>query len=694
MAISYDEVKELHSVLEVQQETRHSEVRALRRYWHGHYWGDERNSASAVSQLFMDLKGRQTDFGPDVKLVDNILQEVCVKLQSYLSPVPMIRTFIDGEHSELKARQANHRERILYGTWGANTISRKMSRIAWYLPLMGDCFHGIWPNFETGVPRMIVRSPENAYPVRAADGETLEQVIFRYELPERVVERTWKNYERQATGDRKRTRSMSWMGRKRQTGERMVEILEYSAGDEVALWAGEQKLQGVEHDFGFNLFEQMFFIEVPDEDFNHGAVEQVVSLVEMGNALHSMVFQSALEHAFPTLFIEDPAKLPEEMVKGPGSVIAANAGGKAGYITPPVQALPVQVGFLNDNRDKITRAGGLAGVHFGESPASSIVTGKAVNELQGAGTGTTVEMVQGVGIGPQLAAWNEKALFIYKRLHADDRINLHGLQPSSAFDVNPRQFSLSFKGKEVVGSSRNEIVFSPHLDQHTKVIMGLQMAAGGLVSRQYQREQVGIYDSEAMDEEILAEQVRDIYLEGLKQSVIAQGATEEAALAATAQGVRYGEKAPEGASALPSFLTQPTAGPPGPGNAPPGLAPGGLPALPAGPPPQPGAPGAPVQPEAPAGVVGLEQAIQAFQSLELVGQAFLVGEIVQQGQTDDEVEVRLTARDDLAAVRSVPFPVDARVVPEPPTEPNVEVTPGASPVTAGEEPAPEELLLA
>jgi hypothetical protein len=48
-------------------------------------------------------------------------------------------------------------------------------------------------------------------------------------------------------------------------------------------------------------------------------------------------------------------------------------------------------------------------VNFGQAN-QSIVTGKAINELQGAGTGSLVEMVQGVGIGKALVAWNEKAI--------------------------------------------------------------------------------------------------------------------------------------------------------------------------------------------------------------------------------------------------------------------------------------------
>jgi hypothetical protein len=40
LAISYDEAKDLHSILERKHSRRHEELNALRRYWQGDYWGD------------------------------------------------------------------------------------------------------------------------------------------------------------------------------------------------------------------------------------------------------------------------------------------------------------------------------------------------------------------------------------------------------------------------------------------------------------------------------------------------------------------------------------------------------------------------------------------------------------------------------------------------------------------------------
>jgi hypothetical protein len=83
----------------------------------------------------------------------------------------------------------------------------------------------------------------------------------------------------------------------------------------------------------------------------------------------------------------------------------------------------------------------------------------------------------------------------------------------------------------------------------------------------------------------------------------------------------------------------------------------------------------------------LNDAVPAFQQVQgLQGRVFLVGEIVQQGGTTDEVEVALTDGGDRQVIADqVPFKGRLRFhsVEGEPTEPFVEVTPGADPVPQG-----------
>jgi hypothetical protein len=608
----------------------------------------------------------------------------------------MIKVFVEGGDTQLARKRAIRKERYLYGLWNQRPFSMKdvINRIAWYVPLMGDCFLGAFPDLDNNLIRPIVRSPEYAYPVPSYDGQSLDAVMFSWETTRTKAARQFKKYDPDNKGR---------FNVRRKNRSEKVKVLEYSDGKEFSRWVDDQKVSGVEHNYGFNLFDQIPFINIPDEPWNHGAVEQAVSLNEAENLMRSLLLQAVIENIFPKYVLIDPSKSPEELDMGPGAVWGVNAGGDVKTITPPLQALPIQQAFLEDNERAMKQATSMPGVNFGEGVKGAVISGKAVNELQGAGTGSVVQMVQGLGIGTGLVSWNEKALCMGRKMFADDTMNLSGIEIDGV-SINPVHFSLSVKGKDLGGSYRNEVHFLPHMDDHEKLVMGLQGLGANLWSKEYVRNQLGIPDTQAMDEEILGERLQDIVVGAIEQELLA-APTPEAAQTATERGLAYlsGETMP---TSLPSAGAPP---PPVPGAAPPGAAPtgGGMPVAnfpggpgqfaapalplpegapaPGGPAPAPEAAPAAEQVAAPEGVVSLDQAVQAIQALPVTGRVFLVGEIVD-GQTDDVVEIAVTeASDKQVIVDSAPFDVSFTTVTGEPRERFVEVTPGAVPEPQGDE---------
>lgn len=703
MPISLEEVQQLKDELEDEYQERHDAHRELRDFWQGTGWWKNADSGSgSIASIFKDLTAKRSDVGPDIKLVHNLLQEVCVKYQTFLSPLPMIRTYVDPPESLQRRQQATLKERVLYGLWSEGNMAQVANRAAWYLPLMGDCFLGVWPDFERKIVRPLLRSPEYAFPVMNFDNTEVDAYIFCWDAPLSKVKRAFPKYVHVP----EKRRGFFPFAQRRPTEEPTVQIMEYFDKNEFSRWVGTQKTHGIKHDFGFNLFEQMSFIHVPDEPWNHGAVEQAVNRIEMGNALYSLMFQAVLENVFPTLFLINPMKAPETLDLGAGGVVGINEGGDAKWMAPPIQTIAAQMQFLQENERSIKQSTAMPDVNFGQFDAS-IVTGKAINELQGAGTGSTVEMVQGIGIGSGFVKWNEKALFMLKNMFRDDQIYLYGTVPGSMMDINPRQFGLKFKGSQIVGSERNEVVFSPHLGLHEKLVMGLQAAGGGLVSKKYQREQIGIPDSEAMDEEILGEVVNEAVIGSILQSLQAD-ASPEHAQEVESKGLAYlsGETSPHPALSLTSGSPSPgPAAPVGPGGGSPPAGPAGPAAGGGGPPVGPLGPGAPGQaisqalplpqgspppdamqpPSAPQGqsnTVQVQDVVLAMQSVSgLSGRVFLVGEIVQRGSTDSDIEIAVTDAADKQpiadALKQWAGRISFHVVEAEPTEPHLEVTPGA-----------------
>jgi hypothetical protein len=698
LAVDLQQVRTLVDAYQDEYTIRHEAFRALRRYWHGDYWrlATEANGQRSIQSIFRDLgKNAQAAF-PDIKLVHNVVQEVCVKYQTFLAPTPMINMYVDPPESDTRKQQATLKERYLYGIWRSGKMARVLRRdVGWYLPLMGDVFMGCFPDFDRSHPVPIIRSPEFAFPISSFGGDHDDAILFHWKERDSTLARTFPNYTRVADQARSRVSFAGKLTGRSKPSDPLVDIFEYSDDQEFSRFAGNQKINGVEHGFGFNIFEHLKFIEVPGEVWGHGAVEQAINLNEMGNALYSLLFQAVLENVFPTLVLIDPAKAPEEIMRGPGSVIPINQGGGVEWLHPPVQALASQIGFLGQNTATIKEAGGMPGVNFGESPASSIVTGAAISELQGAGTGSTVEMVQS-GIGLGLTEWNQKAIYMQQTLFRDEKVTLHAAIPSSAMDMQGRRGSVQVKGSQLIGSGNNEVVFSPAMNQHEKLVMWLQAKGGGLVSDRFIRNQIGVPDSEAMDEEILGEQLQ----QGVMQFLLSQLSDPSQAQQIEDQGIAYVEgtkpqHAPPTPHPLLSVPGGPTAGgapggPPGggsPGGPPIATEPGGgqfmSPALqlpPGSPAPQSGAPptAAPAPgANAPAtGGVSVDQALAAFQGVQLQGRAWLVGEIVAKGSTDGPVEIAVNNPDDQAALKqAAQFPVVFHRVSGQPQEQSAEINP-------------------
>ena len=686
MATSYQTAKDVKDSYEEAYQLRHQAFKDLRRWWHGDYWkvAQQSKTSRSIVSVFRDLTSTGSETLPDMKLVKNVVHKICVKYQTFLSPLPMISVYVDPPGSDTRRRQATTKERYLYGVWNDGQMNRIFNRESWYLPLMGDAFRGIYPDFDRKIPVPMLRSPEEAYPILNFDDSEEDVFVFSKMVRQSVVKRSFPNYVAPQKGRFPIIGSLSQRGK---DPDPEVEILEWSDSREFARWVGGQKMNGVEHGFGWNLFDHTKFIDVPDEPWGHGAVEQIINQNEALNALESLLFQAVLQNVFPKLVLIDPSKAPEEIYVGPGAVIPVNQGGDVKELTPAVGALPAQMGFIGAVEHGMKEDAGLNETSFGVSPASSIVTGQAIEDLQNAGTASTVEMVQATGLGATTTKWNAKAIYMGQTMFKDDKINLFGMETPGLGQVNPKRFALSIKGSDLVGSTRNEVVFMPQYDLHTKVVIGLQMAGGGLVSKAWQQRNAGIPDTDAMSEEMLDEAVETAVVGAILGS-LQQDPSPQNAAQVEEQAIGYIAGATPG---LPAPVPHPLIGPAGAappagagGGPPVATLPGGgqvlSPALnePPGSPPPTGVAPTPSggQQQQATSLTDAQAAIGQIRGLQ--GRVWLVGEIVARGQTAGPVGVAVTVKADGDLVQSsVPFQVQILVVSGKPSEQAVEVTPGA-----------------
>ena len=92
MSVDYEEAKNLQQKLSEDDSFsgRLEDFRRLRQLWQGKYWELGESDTNSVSSVFRDMVS-ENNVSPELKLVNNLLQQVCVKYQTFLSSVPMIR---------------------------------------------------------------------------------------------------------------------------------------------------------------------------------------------------------------------------------------------------------------------------------------------------------------------------------------------------------------------------------------------------------------------------------------------------------------------------------------------------------------------------------------------------------------------------------------------------------------------------
>lgn len=669
MAIDYQDVVNIKKSLDDEYQEFHFKFRRMRDIYHGRYWeiAQSDSQTRSISSVFRDIGRANNNTLPPIKIVRNVIQQICVKYQSFLSPVPMVSYFTDAPETFERREEMTLKERYTYGIWRSGQMSQKLNNVAWYQPLMGDAFIGIFPDFKRKIPVPILRSPENAFPLKGF-GDEVDGHIFFWKEPLSAVKRSYPEYASQIQAQIGKIRE----GR---GSNPMVDVYEYSDGTEFSRWIQGVKVNGVEHNYGFDLFAHSKFIDIPGEPFGHSAVEQVVNLNEADNMITSLLFQAMLENIFPTIVLIDPAKAPEELMKGPGAIIPINQGGDFKVIAPPVQAVATQLEYLSQNERNIQEMAGMPPVNFGRSPATSIATGAAVNELQGAGTGSTVAMVQ-QGLGLVISQWCEKAIYMQKRMWGDTEITLNYVTPLTRAGGTGEKGSMTIKGNDMDGGTANEIVWSPAMDLHDKIVMWLQAKGAGLVSDEYILKQIGLHDPQAMKEEILMEEMERGML-GFIVNQLAQGGDMvelegqgNALLEGHPRQVPLPPPPSPGGAAAPA-----SAGPPAPGGA------GGPQAIPEGG----AAPGPPAAPEAAPleggpseGPASINAVVSALTGGSYAGRVFLIGEIAVKGETDGAVDVAVTDPADRSTVASQAPQYQFRfhVVKGEPQEKFVEVTGG------------------
>lgn len=708
MATDHD-VYALMNMLEARYGDTHRTFYHLRNFWNGKMWADEASMTRSLVSVFRDLRHGDGSVGnePDVKVTLPLVEAVVAKFMALLAPTPqisMIRPpigFAGLRKDDTTRALADQNEKFLYGLWEQNRVGVKFNRQSFYLPLFGCCFAGVQPDFDSKTMKFEVRSPEVSFPVWEPGYENLRAIGFRWKMPQDMAVASYGDPAQVIIDEMNASKGVKDLLGLNRNQPPAIDVVEFwDKSTKRTLLAGKDatsmvSAQFVQHDLGFVPWVMPSFYDVPDEPFARGVIEGNAGLFQKMNMLDSLELQSIIENVFARIVIINPAVAPEDIDNGPGGVIPVGVGGDVKWVTPPATTTDLGKSMAR-SLDFSERGTHLPGSMYGEGVASSITTGKAQHEST-LPTGNVVDYVQG-NIANSWERLNEMAIDMTGKVFANREVVYFGRQyDNSGIFRTDKQFAITIKGSDLKNWSRHSLTFSPLLNMHEKVVIGLQLGGGGLVSKRWQRDQIGIVDNDAMQEEILTEMRFDQTIAGLMQGLQAgqYGAdyVEQAFLAMEKGQVvppAPAPVAPAGPAPAPAGGGQLPSGP-----LPPPMPPG-APAGPAGPPDM----GAPPPATPPSVGTGLPQgnpgdeftlqgAIGDFSTLrKLKGQVFLIGEIAQKGSTNGPVEVALTDMTDKSTiVNGLPDEYHGNLkftkVGGEPEEPHVEVGPNAPPPAPG-----------
>ncbi len=678
----------------------HDTFRSLRRFYEGMIWQDEAAMTRSLVSVFRDLRhgGTEADREPDVRVTLPLIESVVSKFAALLTTVPQIEVLTppvgyQGLRKEETCRAlADQNEKFFYGLWEQARVRKHFAKQAWYLPLMGCSFTGCHPDFDAKTIKFLTRSPEYASPFWDAEFENMESILFEWEIAgDQAIAQYGQEVSAILESLGRNKRGLLQFGRNQERSKRQVlKVIEYWDKDSKTTMVAGHKVQQVKHNLGFVPWVMTPFYLIPDEPFGRGVIEGNVPLFQKLNMLDSLELQAIIENVFATLVIIGPEGAPEDIERGPGAVIPVKQGGDVKYIAAPEVTMDLTKS-MGRSIDFLQRGTHFPGSAYGEGVASSITTGKAQHESL-MPTGNMVEYVQG-NISDSWERINEYALDMTQKLFKNREVVYFGRQYThEGMFSRPEKFQQTIKGSDLKDWARHELSFQPMLNMHEKVVMGLQLAGGGLVSKRWQRDQVGITDNNAMQDEILSEMQMEQQLAAL-MGMAQQGAVtpeqveqafyrmEKGGSMGLPTGPSPGMMAPGG----PMPPMPPGLPPPNSGGAP-GPEPGGQ-TLPIAQNPGEGLPGEPAgmptppQPQA-TGAFTLSGAVGDFSRLKKIkGRIFLVGEIVQKGATDGPVEVTITNPIDKSTIiNGLPDEYHGKIkfhnATQEPTEPHVEVGPG------------------
>ena len=453
-----DEIREWFNNQAAKNNTRDSNYSILERsFWDSEY-------TDAVADTISSQTRRTTSY----KKIVNFLQTRVRDKVVISGEVPEVKMITPPDFNEEDLVQSEVDKMAIYDLWEHSNITwLGQNRFGYYSSLFGTCPILVLPDFENEKMIITTRHPQtmSAEADAAQNGEvallgfstqwTGSQLLASYpELSSLEIENTNEpNYKIHEFFDK----------------NRRLFYVEGLSSDGSALWAKVPGL-GIKHDLGF--IPAQIYGNVISRDGVEGlsdvlhamAIEENISEIL---ALHNEALREAMD---ATLVVEDGANAKvESMPVGRGLKVNLPPGAKAYYLHKTTGAPAEVTNHIGMLTQFFKDTSGLPGVRLGQSPTSSVGTGKQVANLMS----MTTDDVNAyrMGLGNALVGINEKGLKVLKQLFPDKKQEV-------ASSLNPSQKLRSYHADMISKFPKHILKYNPMGFEAESIRMGTLQLLG------------------------------------------------------------------------------------------------------------------------------------------------------------------------------------------------------------------------
>lgn len=445
----------------------------------------------------------------------NLIKPMVDAHRVLIDRMPLIRVPPPKMGDPLAAGFADKQEKGYYALWDASYMKRQHGMGAHNVALYYSTVWFVRWDKELDHPVITSRRPSETYPITRRNGQDLACCMFAWQEDAEVLAENYPEVKRLLSGGTGRPG--------------LVDVIEYVDDKDYGIVVGGEfvsLIEGGKHDLGFVPVVITPGAYIPEGEsvlFPPGPVDQLVAINCYVNKMQTKWGVAIERNLFPGLFLS--GENPRDVVvnNGPGGVTYADGDTRA---TPmPTPDIPREIFvFLDQAQSFMRMAGNYPEAASGEVQGS-IVTGKAIHNLQSAMNGMAAESLDSVGDGLKMC--NRMMMKMLEQYRPKKKYTLYSSETFTTRSApgRPNNFSVELvPAEDINGYYANEVTYSPMgADFVTSSTILMQLKQAGIVSSRWIMNQIpGVEDAEGMQSEIEEEMRRRLQLEAEMQIMVQQ----------------------------------------------------------------------------------------------------------------------------------------------------------------------------